>query len=279
MKITLSYIRKTLISCYSQQEIEAFISIIFKHIYNYSKNDLILNAYSTLPEKDCLRIAEIVENLMSHHPIQYILGETEFYDLTFKVNSDVLIPRNETEELVHLILKNYANRNLKILDIGTGSGCIPISLKKNRPDFEVFSCDISKKALALARKNASLNNVVVQFHYFDVLSNEAFFVTGFDIIVSNPPYVTEKEKKLMEANVLDHEPHLALFVPDQDPLLFYKAISKRAASLLTPDGEIYFEINEAYGQEVVQLLQNSGLRATVIKDINGKDRIVVGSRK
>ena len=276
MKRTLEYIRNSLIRCYSHQEIEAFISIIFYHIYNYSKNDLILNTGKVLTNEEFDKIKDIVSRLKLHEPIQYILEATEFYGLLFKVSPDVLIPRNETEELVDLILKDYQNKKLRILDIGTGSGCIPVSLKKYGPQFEVFSCDVSEDALTLAKRNAQLNNVSVQFFQFNILSNFSFPYAEFDLIVSNPPYVTEKEKTLMETNVLEHEPHLALFVPDNDPLLFYRTIIQKSGKLLVAGGTIYFEINEAYGEEVVQLLKNEGFEADLIKDINGKDRIVKG---
>lgn len=278
MKRTLAYVRKSLIRFYSHQEIEAFISIIFYHIYNYSKNELILNDAKALPESDFIKIKEIVARLQLKEPIQYILGSAEFYSLTFKVTPDVLIPRGETEELVDLILKDDENKNLKVLDIGTGSGCIPISLKKNNPQFGVFSCDISEKALRLAEANAKQNNVSIQFFPFDILSDQMFPFTEFDLIVSNPPYVTNKEKALMDANVLEHEPHRALFVPDNDPLLFYRAIIQKSKSILVPTGTIYFEINEAYGNEVVKLLKNANFKTVLIKDLNGKDRIVKGSK-
>lgn len=276
MKRTLEYIRKSLKRRYSHQEIEAFISIIFKHIYNYSKNEMILNDARLLPESDFVRIKDIVSRLEVHEPIQYILGVAEFYGLTFKVSPDVLIPRNETEELVDLVLKDHQNEKLKILDIGTGSGCIPVSLKRHNPYFNIYSCDIAEAALEIAKENAKQNNVSINFFQFDILSTSSFPLNNFDIVISNPPYVTEKETALMEANVLEHEPHLALFVPDDDPLRFYRAIVQRSKRLLVRHGTIYFEINEAYGEDVVQLLQNEDYEATLIKDLNGKDRIVKG---
>ena len=278
MKRTTQYIRNSLIRCYSHQEIEAFIYIIFNHIYNYSKNDLILNAGNTLPESDFYKIKEIVSRLMLQEPIQYILGETEFFGLPFKVSHGVLIPRNETEELVDLILKNHSKGKLKVLDVGTGSGCISISLKNNRYDFDVYACDISGEALRMAKENAELNNVDVEFFQFDILSDEELPFSDFNIIVSNPPYVTKKEKKLMEANVLEHEPWLALFVPDDDPLQFYRVIVQKSRKYLAQKGMLYFEINEAYGEEVIQLLKDANFEATIFKDINGKDRMVKARR-
>lgn len=279
MKRTIEYIRKSLIEYYSQLEIESFIDIIFNNIYNYSKKDLLLRSNETLTSSEFQKIEAIIKRLQNFEPIQYIFGVADFYNLKFHVNANVLIPRSETEELVHLILNEHKNKPLRVLDIGTGSGCIPITLKKNNPFFEVFTCDISDKALDVAQKNATGLNVDVAFIPFDILSEEEFPETNFDLIVSNPPYVTEKEKYLMQANVLDNEPHLALFVPDNNPLLFYNAITQRAMKILKPNGEIYFEINEAYGNETKALLEEHNFSAIIIKDLNGKDRIVKGTLK
>lgn len=274
MKRTAQYIRNSLISCYSHYEIESFIEIIFEHIYNYSKNDLILKSSEIVAEHDFHRVVEIVTRLKNHEPIQYILGEAFFYDLKFKVEPGVLIPRGETEELVDLIIKQHNNEALKLLDIGTGSGCIPISIKKNRPGYDVYSCDISNYALSIARQNALRHDTKIEFFEFDILSGSDFPYTAFDVVISNPPYVTNKDKQMMEANVLDHEPHLALFVPDNDPLIFYKAIVGYSSTILKVGGMLYFEINEAYGKEVVSLLDQANFESKLLKDINGKDRMI-----
>jgi release factor glutamine methyltransferase len=276
---TIAYIRKSLIDYYDTNEIESFINIIFNNIYNYSKKEMILNASKKLAEDEFLKIKNIVDQLEQYIPIQYILGSTYFYNLSFNVTPNVLIPRPETEELVDLILKKYSNQKLNVLDIGTGSGCIPITLKKENVFFEMHACDISEKALDVAIKNASNNNTEVNFFKYDALSDKLPKQNDLDIIISNPPYVTEKEKEQMESNVLDNEPHLALFVPNNDPLLFYKAITYKAKKLLKVNGELYFEINEAYGKEMEELLQQNNFEAKIIKDLNGKDRIAFGKLK
>lgn len=276
MQTTLSHIRNSLASFYAKGEIESFIAIIFRHLFHYSRNEMILNANRQLSQNDFHKIEQIVSRLMKHEPIQYILGETEFYNLIFKVTPDVLIPRNETEELVDLILKNHPNEPLKVLDIGTGSGCIPIALKKFHPKFKVYSCDVSEKALNVAIQNATDNKAEVHFFRFDVLGNQPLPFGAIDILVSNPPYVTEKEKLLMAPNVLENEPHLALFVPDNDPLLFYREITMKALDKMKQGGHLYFEINEKYGPAVCAMLTEKGFTAELLSDINGKERMVRG---
>ena len=278
MKRTTEYIHNSLINFYSQREIESFTHIIFDHFYNYSKHHIIVNADKMLPEEDFDSIKHIVSRLKKYEPIQYILGQCEFYGLPFFVSPAVLIPRQETEELVHMLLKKYTARKVNLLEIGTGSGCIPISIKKNNPAINVFSCDISEEALAIAKKNAVLNNVELTLFKYDILSKQPINLKGIDIVVSNPPYVTMHEKQYMEKNVLDYEPHLALFVPDNDPLKFYKAILSKAETVLNPEGEIYFEINETFGKPVAELLTSHNFEAEIIKDINQKDRIAFGKK-
>ncbi len=276
MKQTIKDIRDDLSGLYPKEEIDSFIFLIFNYLYGFKKIDLLISSDFDISIADRAKISDWVDRLKKYVPIQHVLGVTEFYGLKYRVTEDVLIPRQETEELVDLIVKRYRNFAVKILDIGSGSGCIPIALKKNLPMADVWSCDISPDALSIARENAELNSVDVSFSLFDILSSDDFPATGFDVIVSNPPYVTESEKALMHSNVLDYEPHLALFVTDQEPLLFYNNIVKRSKKLLTNDGAIFFEINEAYGLEVKSLLVDNGFDAEIVKDINGKDRIVQG---
>lgn len=276
MKQTIKDIRDDLSGLYPKEEIDSFIFLIFNYLYGFKKIDLLISSDFDISIADRAKISDWVDRLKKYVPIQHVLGVTEFYGLKYRVTEDVLIPRQETEELVDLIVKRYRNFAVKILDIGSGSGCIPIALKKNLPMADVWSCDISPEALAIARENAELNSVDVSFSLFDILSFDDFPAIGFDIIVSNPPYVTESEKALMHSNVLDYEPHLALFVTDQEPLLFYNNIVKRSKKLLKNDGAIFFEINEAYGLEVKSLLADNGFDAEIVKDINGKDRIVQG---
>ena len=276
MKQTISNIKNSLSGFYEPSEVESFISMIFNFVFGYSKREMILNADQLLPESSIVKINEIILRLRNFEPIQYIFGEAEFYGLKFKVEPGVLIPRFETEELVDLIIKRNKNMALKILDVGTGSGCIAISLKKHLPKSEIWSCDISDKALEITKKNADLNNVEIKLEKYNVLGSIPFIESGFDLIISNPPYVTFKEKLVMRGNVLNYEPSIALFVPDDDPLQFYRAIVLKSKQLLKPGGELYFEINEAFGEEISELLVEHGFVAEVLKDINGKDRIAYG---
>lgn len=220
----------------------------------------------------------ILAALKSGIPVQYVLGETEFYGSTFSVNPDVLIPRPETEELTDWILKDLRSLSLpgtlKILDIGTGSACIPVSIKKFFPEAELSAMDISVKALSVARRNAAMNHTDIEFIQDDIL-NPARHYSGFSIIVSNPPYVTLKEKEQMHSNVLEHEPHTALFVPDNDPLVFYKAITDFALRHLEGPAYLYLEINENYGKEIWELLDKKGFKNIELKkDLRDKDRMV-----
>jgi release factor glutamine methyltransferase len=217
-----------------------------------------------------------VKDLLKNKPIQYIIGETEFCDLKFKVNENVLIPRPETSEMVHEIaVSNQQSAISNILDIGTGSGCIAISVAKKLPQAQVFAMDISEKALEVAKENATRNNVNVTFIHDDILSLRNNIETIFDIIISNPPYVRELEKAEMRDNVLNWEPHNALFVSDNDPLIFYRNILEFAKSHLKENGEIWFEINEYLGKEMTDLCKEYGFSdVEIFKDFRGKERIV-----
>ena len=219
----------------------------------------------------------LLESLKKEIPIQYLLGKTSFYGLDFELNSTVLIPRPETEELVEWIIKNHSKKHgqLKILDIGTGSGCIAISLAKNLPEASVFAIDVSEMALATAKKNATVNEVNVTFIQKNILETEDL-EQQFDIIVSNPPYVRNLEKKEIKKNVLDHEPHLALFVEDNDALIFYRKIAALAQKNLSPNGQLYFEINQYLGVEMKDLLEKMNFKNIELrKDIYGNDRMIM----
>jgi release factor glutamine methyltransferase len=261
----------------NKDEIQSLVHLLMENQFSTSITDILAEKKIRVDDQQEVRLAKIIDRINSHEPIQYILGEAEFYGRTFKVNPAVLIPRPETEELIDVV-KKYATgqkHNLRILDIGTGSGCIPITLaleiKKNT---EVTSTDISEKALDTAKQNALALNAAVNFIHHDILK-EDLPLDRIDIVVSNPPYVTESEQTAMDRNVLEHEPHLALFVPDNDPLVFYKAITKKAGKILTTDGLIAMEINERFGREVVDLLSALHFKdVQVFKDINGKDRII-----
>lgn len=271
----LAYFKDELKSFFDASEITSMIYIVFEYYFGLSKTDLILNAEKQLSESELLKVIFTVKDLKNKKPLAYILGEWEFFGLRFKVNEHTLIPRPETEELVDLILKENTG-NLTVLDIGTGSGCIPITLKKNNINLTVFGCDVSEEALLIASKNAKSNNVAIELLEYDILKNKNNkFKKPLDVIVSNPPYIPTKEKQLMNDNVLNYEPHLALFVEDKSPILFYDAISDFALVNLKAEGKLYFEINENYGVEVKELLEQKGFKnVNIVKDINDKDRIV-----
>ena len=239
-----------------------------------------------LSESELLTLHFAVKDLLKNKPVQYIIGETEFCGMRFMVDENVLIPRPETEEMV----KNIASCRDKaclvptgynVLDIGTGSGCIAISLAKLIPNSDVTAVDVSEKALEVAKKNAEANGVNVHFVLDDILepSTTELIDNQFDIIVSNPPYVCEGEKSEMRANVLEHEPSSALFVPDSDPLVFYRKILEYAQKALKPDGQIWFEINEKFGKETAELCRKKGFKnIEIIKDFRGKERVVRANR-
>jgi release factor glutamine methyltransferase len=225
-------------------------------------------------------LQNIQSRLLQHEPIQYILGQADFYGLKFKVNRNVLIPRQETEELVFWILetiqKEIKNSNLKILDIGTGSGCIPITLKKKIPQLNISAIDISTEALEIAKHNADLNKTLIEFIQNDILNdNQQQVLTFYDIIVSNPPYIPLVERALLASNVTEFEPALALFVTDENPLIFYNRIAEFAKANLNTNGYLFFECNEYNAGEVSQLLEREGFKnVTLQKDINGKERMI-----
>lgn len=272
---TINYIKKELQELYHVRETESMAYILLEYVLNYSKSQIQLNRSENISEDHFKQIDTYTQELKTSKPIQYILGETEFYDLTFKVNEHTLIPRQETEELVHAIINENQQKGLHILDIGTGSGCIPISLAKNLTNAHVSSADISAKAIEKAKENALLNQVDISFYHRDILNWKNYDWDQFDIIVSNPPYVTEAEKSKMEKNVLDHEPHTALFVSDHDPLIFYRTIAELALQYLKKNGKLYFEINESLGNEMLELLEKYKFEnIRLMADINGKNRMV-----
>lgn len=262
---------------YPEQEINALASIIIRTLPHAEKLHQIYDPGQVVDDENIRRITDLIKELKQGRPIQYILGSSEFYNCIFRVTEATLIPRQETEELVDLIIRENRGFTGNILDIGTGSGCIAISLAKNIPASSVTGTDISHDALAVARENASLNNVGVEFIEEDLFNPKRLLTGRQDIIVSNPPYVLLSEKALMNRNVLEHEPHEALFVSDSEPLLYYKSILHTAEKLLQPGGKVYFEINEAMGRNMIRLIETfrySDIR--LFKDINGKDRIIRG---
>ena len=260
---------------FPETEIQSFFTILIEFKLHLSRIQLALEHNFELDNDDFEFLQNALLKLKNQIPIQYIVGETAFYGLMFKVDKNVLIPRPETEELVELILQNHKNSNsLKILDVGTGSGCIAISLAKNLPNTEVSALDISAEALNVAKNNAEFNQVTIDFILADILTIEKLPDT-FDVIVSNPPYVRELEKAQMQQNVLSNEPHIALFVKDENPLLFYDKIAELAKKHLTENGVLYFEINQYLGLETVELLKSKGFKNIELKkDIYGVDRMV-----
>jgi len=265
-------------SLYDEMEIESFFYIILESFHHKKRIDLALDPAMEMDALQLLRWESVLAELKKEKPIQYILGETEFYGLPFLVNENTLIPRPETEELVEWILEStkyeIQSTKLKILDIGTGSGCIAVSLAKNLPNASVSAIDVSEKALYSAKKNAEINNVAVNFTLKNILETEVLD-EKYDIIVSNPPYVRNLEKQEIKPNVLEYEPHLALFVDDNDALLFYRKIAELAKKYLPVNGKLYFEINQYLGKETVELLEEMGFKKIVLKkDIYENDRMI-----
>jgi len=278
---TKKIIREKLSPIYPPTEIESLSRLILEHVTGFNRLQMHLNQTEALPEPKIMQITKILNRLLTNEPIQYILGETEFYGLKFTVTPDVLIPRAETEELVDWIITEEKEHCKSLLDIGTGSGCIPIAIDKNSDIGKVDGWDISEQALQIARGNANRNDSKVVFSYQDIFTPTGIDeLSKWDVIVSNPPYVLREESELMERNVVDFEPHVALFVPDHDPLIFYRAIARFATVHLQLHGSLYFEINEAMGEETAKLLEGFGFdEIHTRKDLQGKARMVRGRRK
>lgn len=271
-----TFFRSELASFYDAMEIDSFFYLILEKLHQLKRLDLALNPSLQLAIADEKKWQLILADLKEQRPIQYILGETSFYGLPFTVNEHTLIPRPETEELVAWILADLqsATSPLKVLDIGTGTGCIPISLKKNNELLQVDALDVSEEALLVAQANAVQNHVMITFLNQNILETTAFS-KSYDVIVSNPPYVRYSEKEAMAKNVLDFEPSLALFVFDENPLIFYEKIAALAWKNLTPNGFLYFEINQYLGQAMLDLLSNQGFQSVELrKDVYGNDRMI-----
>jgi release factor glutamine methyltransferase len=279
-KQAFAYFNQELKNSYPETEIEAFIQIICRHLFGMSRFECMLRDVDNLPEKSEGQIYNIIQELKRFKPLQYILGETEFYGLRFFVDSAVLIPRPETEELVEWIISECKSKNdVSIVDVGTGSGCIPVALARFLPNATVAAIDISAEALDVAQKNAIENKVNVQFIQTDILKRKLPKELHFDVIVSNPPYVTPAQKDNMSSNVLDYEPHIALFAPEQNPFVFYEAISEIAQAHLKPAGALYFEINEALPDETAERIRKFGFTTELKQDINGKHRMIKAQRQ
>jgi release factor glutamine methyltransferase len=261
---------------YGGDEVQSLFDLCCEHYLLWKKLDQLRFAERSLTPLESDQLIAVLSQLELQKPIQYVLGQAHFCGLKIRVNESVLIPRQETEELVAWILDDFSqNNSVKMMDLCTGSGCIALALKSARPAFDVMGLDLSEAAIQLAKSNAISLKLEVAFGLSDVLVNPDFAENNFDFIVSNPPYVLNSEKSVMSQNVLDYEPHLALFVPDDDPLLFYRAIAQSAFKALKAGGSLFFEINENKGDSVIELIKNIGFLNPVIKkDLNGKDRMV-----
>ena len=281
LKEILNIFHKELDTIYGNNEVDSFFNILIDYYLNLKRITLVMQPEYTISKEEEQPLFEALSRLKLEEPIQYIIGETEFFGLVFKVNQNTLIPRPETEELVQWIIEDYKDNleQIKILDIGTGTGCIPISLAKNLPKAKVKALDISTKALEVAKQNAKLNAVEVDFieqNILDTYHTELDSASQkFDVIVSNPPYVRELEKAEMKGNVLKHEPELALFVDNTNPLIFYKAITEFATHSLKAGGTLYFEINQYLGAEMIQLLEDFNFKDIELKkDMFGNNRMI-----
>jgi len=267
---------------YGANEVVSFFYLLTEHYLGLNRLSFALNPSIIIDELNEIKFQDALSNLKKEQPIQYIIGETNFFGLPFKVNKHTLIPRPETEELVQLILdeqRTTNNQQLNILDIGTGSGCIAIALAKQLPNAKVYALDVSVEALKIAKTNAKLNNVNVEFIESDILCHAELVSVShkFDIIVSNPPYVRYSEKEEMKNNVLKHEPDLALFVNDDNPLKFYEAITEFAVNKLDKNGMLFFEINQYLGNEMKQLLTEYNFNNSELKkDMFGNNRMIKG---
>jgi release factor glutamine methyltransferase len=261
----------------TRDERASIASRVFEKFFNLSRTEIMADvSFQPSPEQH-VALQSVLSRINQHEPVQYILGEADFFGRRFNVNDGVLIPRPETEELVRLVLEEITGRGpCHVLDIGTGSGCIPITIKLEASNTDVIATDISDVALSVARENAARMNADVTFTKHDILHEDLMF-QNVDVITSNPPYIAYDEKKLMSKNVTNYEPALALFVPDDDPLIFYKRIAAQANHILRAGGMLAVEINERFGRDVMALFQASGFtRVRILKDLSNKDRIVKG---
>ena len=271
---------KLLLDLYDQREVGNIIDIVLDNVTNMTKPERLVRQFHSFKPEETLRLEEIMPQLLEGRPVQYVLGEAWFGGLKLFVDNNVLIPRPETDELVDWIVKDSsaaieATPTFRILDIGTGSGCIPLALKKKLFRVEMTGIDISEKALEVAKKNSDTYRANIGFQQFDFLKENKWNTLGtYNVIVSNPPYIKESEKATMHKNVLEYEPAIALFVPENDPLLFYKKIALFATTHLEPNGKVYVEINEAHGKETVNLFKTLDFTTELRKDFQGKERML-----
>jgi release factor glutamine methyltransferase len=259
---------------YDERESSAITDLVFERITGLKKIDRMLNKNENLSEQNASQLKEFMNQLMSHKPVQYVLGEAWFYGMKLFVNEHVLIPRPETEELVEWALGSL-KKKAKVLDVGTGSGCIPIAIKKELPTTEIYGCDISEDALAVAKKNAEAQGTQINFKRLDFLRQEQrSFLPGFDLIISNPPYIAFQEKSEIDKHVVEYEPHLALFVPDADDLIFYRQLVEFGKTHLHPAGFMFMEIHYAKAAAVAELFRSNAYESETRKDMHGNDRMI-----
>lgn len=278
LQATIIYFKNQLTDFYDESEINSMLSIVLNYYFGITRTEIVLDNKRLFSESDLLKIIFTVKELKKLKPLAYILGEWEFYGLKLKVDKSTLIPRPETEELVALVVgENPVAQH--IIDIGTGSGCIALAIKSQLKASNVYAWDVSDEALVKVAENARLNDLTIHIEQVDILTSKNKILDfKVDVIVSNPPYIPNNEKELMNKNVLDYEPHLALFVADNNPVLFYDAIADFALINLNSTGKLYFEVNENYAEEVAKLLEKKNMKdVLIIKDINEKNRIVKGS--
>ena len=271
------HISEQLSEMYEKNEADTIAELLLENITDTKKTDRILKKDKKLTEEQIEKLNQALSRLLIHEPLQYVLNECWFFGLKFYVDKNVLIPRPETEELVDWVIRNikFPFKELKILDIGTGSGCIPVSLKRKLRKAEVWACDISNEALAVAKRNGDNLQADINFIQLDFLNEEERNkLPSFDIIVSNPPYIPQKDKVTMQQNVLAHEPHTALFVSDNNPLVFYTAIADFATQHLNKNGTIYCEIHENFGKDVSEMFLQNNFEAEIKKDMQGKERMI-----
>lgn len=275
----ISLFRKRMAPLYPSNEIDGMVRVIMEEIMHYSPVDVVMRVNEELPDFFAMRLETIISRLERHEPLQYILGIARFHGHNFKVTPATLIPRPETEQLVDIIIdENSEREDLNVIDLGTGSGCIAISLARALKFATVTGTDISHEALEVARENAAIKKARVKWLEADMLEMPPMPADSFDIMVSNPPYITMSEQSGMERNVLDYEPHSALFVPDNDPLLYYRAIAQFAIRTLKNGGRLYLEINQYQGEATADLLRNSGMINVVLhRDSFGNQRFVTAT--
>ncbi len=273
-KKLLQYITDQLEINEHPDEVSSIANLVLEYLFNIDRTEIILDRSINITNPQQKALDQFLSRLNDFEPIQYIIGEADFYGRKFIVNPSVLIPRQETEELVNLIVKDFTGKKIKFLDIGTGSGCIAITLLKELKGGKAFAMDIDPRVIKTARQNAERHEVSIDFLLIDIVT-EPIPIQSLDVIVSNPPYVMTSEKDLMKPNVLDHEPARALFVEEDDPLIFYRRIAELSKTSLKEGGRIYFEINERFGEDVQAMLQVMDYsEVEIIKDLNNKNRFV-----